>query len=326
MCKKTTTYNNFENLPLGNGNFESDDYRFGFGGFEKDNEISGEGNHLSFADYGYDPRTGRRWNIDPLTSKYPFASPYATFNCNPILYDDPTGKSGEASINKQTKTITVTSVFVFYGSGSSPEIAKQTASTIQKAYNDAHATVKVDGVVYNVQFKIVGVDANSVLSKFDKKTQEAGLEKAITNNKDIRANYVRLENESDNWSGSSYTDGQGANTGYWSTDQIAQNGGTTEPHEYNHSLGGLDHPETLNPDGGNQDQEPSIDMTINSYNYAKPKYRKTDADGSVTVDITKRQVRQKNISALFTKDVVNQLKTSGKANIGKITNEYHKKK
>lgn len=39
-----------------------DGYRFGFNGWEKDDEIKGSGNHLSFGDYGYDPRTGRRWS------------------------------------------------------------------------------------------------------------------------------------------------------------------------------------------------------------------------------------------------------------------------
>ena len=303
------------------------EYKFGFNGQEQDNEVYGKGNLTTAQYWEYDTRLGRRWNIDPLTSKYPFASPYATFNCNPILYDDPTGKSGEATINKQTKTITVASVFVFYGSASSPELAKQTATTVQKSYNDAHGTVKIDGVVYNVQFKIVGVDAYSVLSKFDKKTQEAGIEKAIGENKDIRVNYVRLESSTDEyWSGTSYTDATGANTGYWSTDQMTENKGTTEPHEYNHSLGGLGHPEDANPSGGNQDQDASIDMTIYSYNYVKPEYRKTDTEGSVTVDLTKRNVRQKNISALFTKDVIGQLESSGKANGGKLTNEYHKKK
>ena len=82
----------------------SSKYRFGFGGHEKDNEVSGEGNHLSFNDYGLDTRLGRRWNIDPKASKYPSQSPYSVFNGNPIYYEDPTGESGEASINKQAKT------------------------------------------------------------------------------------------------------------------------------------------------------------------------------------------------------------------------------
>jgi hypothetical protein len=68
------------------------DHKYGFGGHEKDNEVSGEGNHLSFSDYGYDTRLGRRWNIDPKTKKYPNLSPYATFNNNPIFFTDPNGQ------------------------------------------------------------------------------------------------------------------------------------------------------------------------------------------------------------------------------------------
>jgi RHS repeat-associated protein len=67
-------------------------YRYGFGGYEKDDEIKGSGNHLSFNDFGYDPRTGRRWTIDEHTFKYPSISPYAYCNNNPIIYNDPDGK------------------------------------------------------------------------------------------------------------------------------------------------------------------------------------------------------------------------------------------
>jgi RHS repeat-associated protein len=65
--------------------------RYGFGGHEKDDEIKGSGNHISFNDYGYDPRTGRRWQHDPI--KQVGISPYATFNNNPIFYSDPDGQS-----------------------------------------------------------------------------------------------------------------------------------------------------------------------------------------------------------------------------------------
>ena len=66
-------------------------YRFGYGGHEKDNEVSGDGNHLAFGDYGYDTRLGRRRNIDPLTRKLPFASPYTYCLNNPILMFDAGG-------------------------------------------------------------------------------------------------------------------------------------------------------------------------------------------------------------------------------------------
>ena len=72
--------------------FSSGDYRFGFNGFEKDDEIKGSGNHLSFGDYGYDPRIGRRWNVDPEISAMPSLSSYAVFKNNPIMFIDPSGR------------------------------------------------------------------------------------------------------------------------------------------------------------------------------------------------------------------------------------------
>ena len=40
-------------------------YRYGFGSHEKDDEIKGNGNHISFNDYGLDVRLGRRFCLDP---------------------------------------------------------------------------------------------------------------------------------------------------------------------------------------------------------------------------------------------------------------------
>jgi RHS repeat-associated protein len=74
------------------GRTESATYRYGFGGHEKDNEIKGSGNHLSFGDYGYDPRLGRRWNVDPMANEMPGTSPYSYAYNNPILLKDPDGK------------------------------------------------------------------------------------------------------------------------------------------------------------------------------------------------------------------------------------------
>jgi RHS repeat-associated protein len=67
-------------------------YRYGFGGHEKDDEIKGSGNHLSFGDYGYDPRTGKRWTVDVKASKMPGWSPYAYALDNPISISDPDGE------------------------------------------------------------------------------------------------------------------------------------------------------------------------------------------------------------------------------------------
>lgn len=66
-------------------------YRYGFNGFENDNEVKGNGNHISFGDYGYDPRINRRISSEPLQYKYPSLSPYSVFNNNPLIYKDPNG-------------------------------------------------------------------------------------------------------------------------------------------------------------------------------------------------------------------------------------------
>ena len=79
-------------------NFNSPDYRYGFGGHEKDDEIKGSGNHYSFGDYGYDPRLIRRWNRDPKANKYPMLSPYSYSNNNPILFVDRDGNDFDIAI------------------------------------------------------------------------------------------------------------------------------------------------------------------------------------------------------------------------------------
>ncbi len=66
--------------------WSSTDYRYGYGGHELDNEVKGTGNHLSFGDFGLDPRVGRRWNPDPVVQ--PGVSGYVVFNNNPNYFID----------------------------------------------------------------------------------------------------------------------------------------------------------------------------------------------------------------------------------------------
>ncbi len=72
--------------------YNSADYRYGVGGHEKDNEVSGEGNHLDFGGFGLDSRLGRRWNVEPLIKKYPSLSSYVVFANSPIIFVDPDGR------------------------------------------------------------------------------------------------------------------------------------------------------------------------------------------------------------------------------------------
>jgi RHS repeat-associated protein len=77
------------------------EYRFGFGGQERDNEIYGFGNSYTAEYWQYDSRLGRRWNVDPVT--YPWQSPYSAFNNNPIVFNDPRGLEGNPT-NDQSNT------------------------------------------------------------------------------------------------------------------------------------------------------------------------------------------------------------------------------
>jgi len=69
----------------------SADYRYGFNGFEKDDEIKGEGNSYDFGARIYDPRIGRWFSRDALESKYPSLSSYVGIGNNPIIFYDHDG-------------------------------------------------------------------------------------------------------------------------------------------------------------------------------------------------------------------------------------------
>ncbi len=74
-------------------NFNSSEYRFGFNGQEKDDEISGVGNSYTAEFWQYDPRLGRRWNTDPVVKSW--ESSYACFAGNPIFMIDPNGDNAD---------------------------------------------------------------------------------------------------------------------------------------------------------------------------------------------------------------------------------------
>ena len=76
----------------------SETYRYGFQGQEKDDELKGEGNSYSAEFWQYDPRLGRRWNIDPVDK--PWMSPYHAFSNKPITNMDPNGADDGDYIGK----------------------------------------------------------------------------------------------------------------------------------------------------------------------------------------------------------------------------------
>ena len=80
-------------MPGRNGS--TGDYRYGFNGMEKDDEVKGEGNSYTTEFRQYDPRVGRWLSRDPLFESFPWQSPYVAFDINPIYYVDPKGLAAE---------------------------------------------------------------------------------------------------------------------------------------------------------------------------------------------------------------------------------------
>jgi len=85
--------------------WQSDSYKFGFNGWEKDDEIKGVGNHITWGDYGYDPRIARRWCPDPMQFKFPSISSYAALNNSPLIFVDKDGEEVYAVFDKSTETL-----------------------------------------------------------------------------------------------------------------------------------------------------------------------------------------------------------------------------
>jgi RHS repeat-associated protein len=61
-------------------------YRYGFNGMEIDQDLDG---NYTAEHWEYEPRLGRRWNLDPVEAAN--ESAYSTYSGNPILVSDPNG-------------------------------------------------------------------------------------------------------------------------------------------------------------------------------------------------------------------------------------------
>jgi RHS repeat-associated protein len=72
--------------------FNAPEYKYGFNGKEKDDEINVGGGSYDFGARIYDSRLGRWLSIDPLQAKYPDLSTYNFVANNPLRFQDPTGE------------------------------------------------------------------------------------------------------------------------------------------------------------------------------------------------------------------------------------------
>ena len=80
----STVYYPFGMIQPGRSYDAGSDYRYGFQGQEKDNEVKGDGNSVNYKYRMHDPRLGRFFAVDPLAPDYPHNSPYA-FSENRVI-------------------------------------------------------------------------------------------------------------------------------------------------------------------------------------------------------------------------------------------------
>jgi RHS repeat-associated protein len=71
--------------------YSSNEYRYGYQGKEKDDELKGSGNSYDFGARLYDSRVGRWLSMDPLAAQFADMSPYNAMGNNPINLVDPDG-------------------------------------------------------------------------------------------------------------------------------------------------------------------------------------------------------------------------------------------
>jgi RHS repeat-associated protein len=64
--------------------YSSAEYRYGFNGKEKDDEVKGGGNQQDYGFRIHDPRLGKFLSVDPLTQQYPELTPYQFASNTPI--------------------------------------------------------------------------------------------------------------------------------------------------------------------------------------------------------------------------------------------------
>jgi RHS repeat-associated protein len=81
--RSTSDYSPF-GVQLDGRTSESEGYRYGFQGQEKDDEVKGDGNSVNYKYRMHDPRVGRFFAVDPLASTFPWNSSYA-FSENRLL-------------------------------------------------------------------------------------------------------------------------------------------------------------------------------------------------------------------------------------------------
>jgi hypothetical protein len=213
---------------------------------------------------------------------------------------------GEAELHTSAHELVIRSIFYFYGDATTPDLAQQIASDIQKHWNEPQSTAVIRKKSFHVRFEIKGISEPRLKPE------------TVWYNDDPRLNFFRLERYA--VGNISFVDGIGCNTGYFLLDNLLQTS-TTAAHEYGHTIG-LVHPATLDIRGG---KDPGImyprgticDGALQYIGDAKP------GEHGGFLDPKYRKVLKSDIAALHLHKL--DFDEQGKAKLGEFSSMYHEK-
>lgn len=137
-------------MTIPNRSASSSNYRYGFNGMEKDDELKGIGNSYNYGARMLDPRIGRFFAVYALSRKYPNLSPYAYSANNPILFKDIDGNDFIVVIDHKNQTITIKQIN-FYAN-EEDKIADQGAVDQLNSFKAVYKNK--DGLSYDVSFDV----------------------------------------------------------------------------------------------------------------------------------------------------------------------------
>ena len=207
-------YNPFGMMMVGRSWEAGSDYRYGFGGMERVDDVYGINNSIDFGTRIYDPRLGRWLSTDPLERKYPNVSPYTYVLDNPILYLDIGGRDVGVSIEKYPSgvggKITLTSTIYVTGVDCTDATAKFNSAFADWSKNGQNTGSYTDenGAVWEIEitmdFKVASDEdvvriknaaqgaASENLIEIDPKEERSHVESLPGDDKNFK--YITLNN------------------------------------------------------------------------------------------------------------------------------------
>jgi len=153
---------------LPNRHESSNEYRYGYQGSEKDDEIKGEGNSYTTHFRQLDVRLGRWLSIDPKATAW--ESPYVSMGNNPIMYNDVLGDSIWFTTNKETKVATLHYTGkAIDASGDNVDVNAAIIDLKADFESEYQGKMKIDGIEYDLisDFQITAINDLNDVEKSD---------------------------------------------------------------------------------------------------------------------------------------------------------------